>query len=75
MHVNLQRPIKSGVANRTRHVFATAKTQVRPTAPAPALAGAQDVASRLATLDQLRVPGAISDAEYQDRRTAILNSI
>ncbi|MER5769566.1 PH domain-containing protein [Streptomyces sp. NPDC001985] len=48
-----------------------------PAAPpaAPAHVPQQDVASRLATLDQLRVAGAITDAEYQDRRTAILNSI
>ncbi|WP_229901852.1 PH domain-containing protein [Streptomyces zaomyceticus] len=49
-----------------------------PAAAAPAASvpsAAQDVASRLATLDQLRLVGAITDAEYQDRRTAILNSI
>ncbi|GHG15070.1 PH domain-containing protein [Streptomyces filamentosus] len=47
-----------------------------PPAAAPvAAAPAQDVASRLATLDQLRATGAITDAEYQDRRTAILSSI
>ncbi|GGZ53145.1 PH domain-containing protein [Streptomyces rubiginosohelvolus] len=44
-------------------------------APAPAVGAQQDVGSRLATLDQLRAAGAITDAEYQDRRTQILNSI
>jgi hypothetical protein len=45
-----------------------------PAAPA-APTGAQDVASRLQTLDQLRAVGAITDAEYQDRRSAILDSL
>ncbi|MFH8792208.1 PH domain-containing protein [Streptomyces sp. NPDC017941] len=45
---------------------------VAQTAPAPA---GGDVASRLATLDQLRAAGAITDAEYQDRRTKILDSL
>ncbi|MCI0386654.1 SHOCT domain-containing protein [Streptomyces sp. CNQ085] len=45
-------------------------------APAPAAAGgSQDVASRLRTLDELRAAGAITDAEYQDRRKAILDSL
>lgn len=44
-------------------------------AQAPGPAPQQDVGSRLATLDQLRAAGAITDAEYQDRRTAILGSI
>ncbi|WP_367572790.1 PH domain-containing protein [Streptomyces globisporus] len=43
--------------------------------PAPAAGAQQDVGSRLATLDQLRAAGAITDTEYQDRRTQILNSI
>ncbi|MEU5707889.1 PH domain-containing protein [Streptomyces flaveolus] len=42
---------------------------------APTAAPAQDVATRLATLDQLRAAGAITDAEYQDRRTKILDSL
>ena len=42
--------------------------------PAPAAAG-QDVASRLATLDQLRAAGAITDEEYRDRRAKILDSL
>ncbi|MEV6450933.1 PH domain-containing protein [Streptomyces anulatus] len=44
-------------------------------ASVPAAGAQQDVGSRLATLDQLRAAGAITDAEYQDRRTQILNSI
>ncbi|WP_326677679.1 PH domain-containing protein [Streptomyces sp. NBC_01237] len=44
-------------------------------APVPAAGAQQDVGSRLATLDQLRAAGAITDVEYQDRRTQILNSI
>lgn len=49
-----------------------------PAAPqqqvAPAPAGG-DVASRLATLDQLRAAGAITDEEYRDRRERILDSL
>ncbi|MEV3910892.1 PH domain-containing protein [Streptomyces canus] len=43
--------------------------------PAPAPVQGQDAASRLATLDQLRAAGAITDAEYQDRRKAIIDSL
>jgi hypothetical protein len=52
-----------------------------PGAPAPAAAPAApapaggDIASRLATLDQLRAAGAITDEEYRDRRTKILDSL
>ncbi|MGW5258760.1 PH domain-containing protein [Streptomyces sp. NPDC004012] len=42
---------------------------------APASVQGQDVASRLAILDQLRAAGAITDAEYQDRRKAIIDSL
>lgn len=42
---------------------------------ASAPAGAQDVGSRLATLDQLRAAGAITDEEYRDRRAKILDSL
>jgi hypothetical protein len=42
---------------------------------APAAAPAGDIASRLATLDQLRAGGAITDEEYRDRRTKILDSL
>ena len=46
-----------------------------PVAPAPAAVPSQDVASRLRTLDELRAAGAITDAEYQDRRAKILDSL
>jgi hypothetical protein len=46
-----------------------------PAQPAPAAAPAGDIASRLATLDQLRAAGAITDEEYRDRRTKILDSL
>ncbi|MFE7137067.1 SHOCT domain-containing protein [Streptomyces sp. NPDC057644] len=60
-------------ADRLRaHIAAGAAPAV---APAPTAGVQQDVGSRLATLDQLRAAGAITDAEYQDRRTQILNSI
>ncbi|GGV99124.1 hypothetical protein GCM10010230_24490 [Streptomyces narbonensis] len=63
------------LSGRLRMLLATANTQVAPPAWGGMPAGAQDVASRLATLDQLRVAGAITDTEYQEHRTAILNSI
>jgi hypothetical protein len=44
-------------------------------AAAPSAAVAQDVGTRLATLDQLRAAGAITDEEYRDRRTKILDSL
>ncbi|MFF5972229.1 PH domain-containing protein [Streptomyces sp. NPDC012769] len=62
------------VSSRLRMVLATAKAPA-PAAAVPAPAGAQDVASRLATLDQLKAVGAITNEEYQDRRAAILASI
>ncbi|MGQ4358877.1 PH domain-containing protein [Streptomyces sp. SAS_272] len=50
-----------------------------PVAPAPVAAAApapaQDIASRLATLDQLRAQGLVSDEEYAQRRTQILDSL
>ncbi|MER7403425.1 PH domain-containing protein [Streptomyces sp. NPDC000070] len=46
-----------------------------PAQPAPVAAPAGDIASRLATLDQLRAAGAITDEEYRDRRTKILDSL
>ncbi|WP_393071569.1 PH domain-containing protein [Streptomyces sp. LN704] len=42
---------------------------------APAPAPAQDIASRLATLDQLRGQGLLSDGEYAQRRAQILDSL
>ncbi|MEU3186963.1 PH domain-containing protein [Streptomyces sp. NPDC006923] len=63
-------------ADKLRMHIATGSTPGSPTAPAAApVPQQQDVAQRLATLDQLRGAGAITDAEYQDRRTAIINSI
>lgn len=61
------------LADRLRSLIADGAAPA--TVPAPAAGAQQDVGSRLATLDQLRAAGAITDAEYQDRRTQILNSI
>ena len=44
-------------------------------AAVPAPAAAPDVASRLATLDQLRGQGLVSDEEYAQRRAQILDSL
>jgi hypothetical protein len=65
------KPNGEALSSRLRVLIATAKAP----AAAPSVPAQPDVASRLATLDQLRTVGAITDAEYQDRRTAILNSI
>lgn len=46
-----------------------------PAGPAPAAAPAQDIAGRLATLDQLRAQGLVSEEEYAQRRTQILDSL
>ncbi|MGW0337596.1 PH domain-containing protein [Streptomyces sp. NPDC003011] len=46
-----------------------------PAAPAAPASGGQDVASRLQTLEQLRAQGLISDEEYAQRRTRILDSL
>lgn len=61
------------VCSRLRMLLASAKTATAPVVAAPV--PAQDVASRLGTLDQLRAAGAITDEEYRSRREAILNSI
>ncbi|MFE9440825.1 PH domain-containing protein [Streptomyces sp. NPDC006602] len=52
-------------------------TAAPPAAPGVASAPApgQDIASRLATLDQLRAQGLVSDEEYAQRRTQILDSL
>ncbi|WP_306333906.1 SHOCT domain-containing protein [Streptomyces sp. KL118A] len=50
----------------------TAAAAAPQAAPAPA---GGDIASRPATLDQLRTAGAITDEEYRDRRTKILDSL
>ncbi|MFB7278064.1 PH domain-containing protein [Streptomyces hydrogenans] len=63
------------LSSRLRMVISTPPAAAAPAAAVPAQAGAPDIASRLATLDQLRVAGAITDAEYQERRAAILASI
>ncbi|MEU9349280.1 hypothetical protein AB0D74_49625 [Streptomyces sp. NPDC048278] len=46
-----------------------------PAASAAAPAAGQDVASRLATLDQLRGQGLVSEQEYAQRRAQILDSL
>lgn len=62
------------LADKLRMHIAAGTTPGAP-AQAPAAAPQQDIATRLATLDQLRAAGAITDAEYQDRRTKILDSL
>ncbi|MEU6982498.1 PH domain-containing protein [Streptomyces sp. NPDC046324] len=69
------KPHGEALSSRLRMLIATAKAPEASPAPVPAQAGAPDVASRLATLDQLRAAGAITDEEYRDRRAAILASI
>ncbi|WJD99760.1 PH domain-containing protein [Streptomyces antimycoticus] len=62
------------LADKLRMHLAQGSTPGAASAPASAVPG-QDIGSRLATLDQLRAAGAITDAEYQDRRAKILDSL
>lgn len=61
------------LADLLRQRISEAASAPAPAMPAAAPAG--DIASRLATLDQLRAAGAITDEEYRDRRTKILDSL
>ncbi|MFD5874025.1 PH domain-containing protein [Streptomyces sp. NPDC060322] len=64
------------LADKLRMHIAAGTAPGAPSAQAaPAGIPQQDVGSRLATLDQLRAAGAITDVEYQDRRTKILDSL
>ncbi|MFE4697163.1 PH domain-containing protein [Streptomyces sp. NPDC056738] len=60
-----------------RHIAQGTVPGAPPAGPAvvAAPAAGPDVASRLATLDQLRGQGLISDEEYTQRRTQILDSL
>ncbi|MFD8736236.1 PH domain-containing protein [Streptomyces sp. NPDC059618] len=60
-----------------RHIAQGTTPGAAPAAPvaAPAPTAGQDIASRLATLDQLRGQGLLSDEEYAQRRTQILDSL
>lgn len=71
---NMPKDDGKAIADQLRMHITAAAAPAPPAATATTLPQ-QDVGSRLATLDQLRGAGAITDAEYQDRRTAILNSI
>lgn len=62
------------LADRLRARLAQGAAPAAAPGPAGAPAGG-DVASRLATLDQLAAAGAITDAEYRERRAKILDSI
>lgn len=63
------------LADLLRQRISEAASAPAQAAPAPAAVPAGDIASRLATLDQLRAAGAITDEEYRDRRTKILDSL
>lgn len=69
------RPLADALRARLAQVGAPAAPAPAAPVAQPAAAPAQDIASRLATLDQLRAVGAITDEEYRDRRQAILNSL
>ena len=64
--------LRSRVAQETAPAGQAAPAAPHAPAAVPA-AGGQDVATRLATLEQLRAVGAVTDAEYRDRRAAILD--
>ncbi|CAM5712098.1 hypothetical protein STAFG_1753 [Streptomyces afghaniensis 772] len=64
------------LADHLRMKISASGAPVAPMPPASsATSPATDIASRLTTLDQLRAAGAITDAEYRDRRTKILDSL
>ncbi|MGW1534677.1 PH domain-containing protein [Streptomyces aureus] len=63
------------LADELRRHIAQGTAPGATSAAAPAPAAAPDVASRLATLDQLRGQGLLSDEEYAQRRTQILDSL
>jgi hypothetical protein len=73
---NMPKAQGKALADELRRHIAAGTAPGAPAGPttAPAVP-TQDVASRLATLDQLRAQGAITDVEYQDRRTKILDSL
>ncbi|MET7489679.1 PH domain-containing protein [Streptomyces sp. NPDC005538] len=60
-----------------RHIAQGTVPGATPASPegGSAATGGQDIASRLATLDQLRVQGLVSDEEYAQRRAQILDSL
>lgn len=60
-----------------RHIAQGTAPGSTPASPAGGSAptGAPDLASRLATLDQLRGQGLVSDEEYAQRRAQILDSL
>lgn len=60
---------------RMRIAGGSAPSTPTPAVPASAPTPADDIASRLATLDQLRTSGVITEEEYRDRRTKILDSL
>lgn len=63
------------LADALRQRIADGDTSSAPRPAQAPVAPGGDVASRLATLDQLRAVGAITDEEYQDRRAKILDSL
>ncbi|MFC4891116.1 SHOCT domain-containing protein [Streptomyces beijiangensis] len=53
-----------------------ARLMARQAKPGESAAAAPpDLVERLGTLDQLRAAGALSDTEYDERRTQILDSL
>lgn len=70
----MQKPDGKAMSDRLRARLAGGEAGPAPAA-ASAAGPASDIGSRLATLDQLRAAGAITDAEYQDRRAKILDSL
>ncbi|MEU1277093.1 PH domain-containing protein [Streptomyces sp. NPDC005805] len=72
---NMPKDAGKAIADQLRMHVATGATSGPGAAPGPPVAPGQDIAGRLATLDQLRAAGAITDEEYRDRRAKILDSL
>ncbi|NLU70526.1 PH domain-containing protein [Streptomyces sp. HNM0574] len=63
------------LSDRLRMVIAQGGAAAKsPETPASPVTGG-DIAERLNTLDQLRAAGAITDAEYRERRARILDNV
>lgn len=73
----MPKDVGKDLADALRARLADVAPGTPPAGPAgvAAPAGGQDVASRLATLDGLRAQGLVSEQEYTERRTQILDSL
>jgi hypothetical protein len=72
---NVPKDQGKAMADKLRAYIAQGAQLSQPPTQSAQPAPTQDVASRLAALDQLRTSGAITEAEYQQQRAAIISSL